>query len=248
MFWENAAVNCMDDSLAPDLDKVLFKNEALLEDAGLCPLRTGWKATAALLEQHYKNDIRKPLNEAMRRFRISGNGDGGPVDYQTSVTKYSSKFKDFCDGDAVVEYYYNVASKLNLVEFSCSDMPENAAHNSSGGSSTTTSIPRGGSPPTKEDPTVAAIKEVFGAAKDDKDAIRKRKAEAEVAEGKAFGVKLDLIVKQEALLDKTAQDIRDLEGQDDAFSVSKRARLMKLRDSLVTSLEKMLSSSEPLSA
>jgi hypothetical protein len=243
LFWENLAVNYMDDDCADELDKVLFRCEELLSDAELSPERTGWKATAALCEYHYKTTLRKPLNSSMGRFRKSGNGDGGPVDFNDSVTKYSSKFIDFCDGDAALSYMYEVFSRLSLLEFACSDMPENAVHDSTSASSTTSTLSqRGGSP--KEDPTVAALKEVFGAGKDDKDVIRKRKADAEVAESKAFGVKLDLIVKQEALLDKAAQDILDLEGNDDAGSISKRMRLVKFRDSLEKSLEKLLSQPE----
>ena len=241
LFWEDMVPHFMDDEYAEHIDKVLYKCDSLLDDAGLSPERTGWRATAALLEEHYKKGLRKPLNACVGRFRVSGNGDGGPVDIEESVTKYSSKFLDFCDGDATLIYMYTVFSRLGLLEFACSDMPTGATHDSSSSSSASVSLmpPLGGS--HKEDHILAAtLKEVFGASKDDKDVARKRKAEAEVAEHKANGAKIDLYMKQEAVLEKSMADLADLEGKYDDNSESKRKRLTAFIASLQASLAKLL--------
>ena len=86
----------------------------------------------------------------------------------------------------------------------------------------------------------ATLKEVFGASKDDKDVARKRKAEAEVAEHKANGAKIDLYMKQEAVLEKSMADLADLEGKYDDNSESKRKRLTAFIASLQASLAKLL--------
>ena len=84
LFYETAALNYNDDDLADILDKVLFNCDVLLEEAGLSPLRTSWVCTAALFEDHFKKNLRKPFNDAMNRFKQSGQGDGGPEDcYKT---------------------------------------------------------------------------------------------------------------------------------------------------------------------
>jgi hypothetical protein len=236
IYWETCAVDYVaDDDEA--LDQVLFRCDRMLKDAGLSPLYNGWKATAALCEEHYKGS-RKKLNAAMGRFRKSGNGDGGPVEIETSITTYSAKFLDFCDGDVALEYMYIVFSRLGLLEFACSDMPEGSMHDSSRGSNAAGPPPKGGpsNKGDKVDPNIEIIREILGVDSNNKDVGRKRKADASVAESKAQGAKLDLMVKQEALLDSTNDDIDKLTGKDDETSNAKRTRLVARKTWLEKSL------------
>ena len=246
IYWEELVVVFISDRYAAALDKVLFKFEDKFEDAGLSPERTGWKATGPLLEEHYKK-LRKQLNNAMGRFRKSGNGDGGPVDVETSVTQYSSKFLDFCDQDVVLEYMYTAFHHHGLIEFACSDMDPAASHDSTSGSSATsasTSTKKG-----EHDGLVAAMKEIFGSTKDtpDEDIVRKRKADAATAELRAqgakhelMGAKHELIAKTSNQLDNVIGDLAALEGKDDTTSDAKRRRLSAQIRMLEAALDKLL--------
>ena len=238
-FWQELVPRYMEE--ASHLDKVLYKFEGKFEEAGLSPKRTGWQATASLLEEHYKKH-RKLLNNAMGRFRRSGNGDGGPVEIDDSVTQYSSKFLDFCDGDIVLEYMYTVFLHHGLLEFACSDMPSWAVHDSTSGSTASSSRSFGSAQKDEQTGLVAAIKEAFGSTKDkdDPEISRKRKADADTAELRAQGAKLELYAKTSAQLDIANADLASLEGKDDETSNAKRRRLTSQISMLEASLDKLL--------
>ena len=247
IYWEELVPMYMGDKHAPHLDKVLFKFEVKFENAGLSPERTGWKATGPLLEEHYKK-LRKQLNNAMCRFRRSGNGDGGPVDVDESVKKYSSKFLDFCDEDVVLEYMYTVFLQHELLEFACSDMPPAAAHDSTSGSSTSSASTSGSAQKDEHLGLVAAIKEAFGSTKEKEDPeITRKRKDAATAELRAEGAKHELLAKKHELfakssaqLDNANDGLAALEGKDDATSNAKRLRLSAQIRMIEASLDELL--------
>jgi hypothetical protein len=60
---------------------------------------SGHVADSNELETKRFNVLRKELDKAMPMFKRSGNGDGGPIEEEDQVYKFSSKFWSFCNGN-----------------------------------------------------------------------------------------------------------------------------------------------------
>ena len=70
----------------------------------------------------------------------------------------------------------------------------------------------------------------------DPSVVRKRSAEADTAAAKAAGAKLDLIAKQESVLEGLYDELDRLEDNTDERSVAKRARTKARADALLREL------------
>lgn len=89
-------------------------------------------ATAAKLEEEF-NRLRGNLEQALTNFRRSGMGDEVDEDVrlQQSFNVYSSKFQDFCEGQPLVLYAYELMFKQDgLLRAFSAHMPLEAAHTS----------------------------------------------------------------------------------------------------------------------
>lgn len=134
-FWVKVAekFNSTDDELDTLYgDSVFAARYAFL---GLCSKPTGYVATAAKCEEGFK-DMRTEYSKAEARFLESGMGDNGisiieQADPNYAVTMYSSSFKDFVSTAPILEFFYDVLIKNDMLASAAVDMPAEAKSGSS---------------------------------------------------------------------------------------------------------------------
>lgn len=156
-FWHKLARTFNDSSFNPPLCQSRADNT---DFSTLTPMYDGYPGTAVKLEQEFMK-VRKRLTVALANFRQSGMGDGGGAydgaekeqdphynwtDEQErnakSVKIYSSRFKNFLQGDIVAEYAYDrLVGDDGLLESSAADMPAETTASSEDAKPRTTSGP-----------------------------------------------------------------------------------------------------------
>ena len=134
MFWEDAAklFNSTNKDLLefPGSETEVFR----FENLGLRTAPTGYVATADILEDKF-NEMRSDYMAINVKFMTSGNGDG-PITLEESLTVCSSKFKDFCRGQPVIEFFYFALISFNILASAAQYMPPAASSSSSSPGST----------------------------------------------------------------------------------------------------------------
>ena len=126
LFWDDAAE--LFNGKNRDLEK--FEGDAeKWRTMGLSCQPSGYLATAEKLEAVFK-ELRKDHMTAQKGFRQSGNGEGGPVDVEDSLTIHSAFFKDFVNTKPVDEYFYEILLAHGLLESAATDMPAGSTSSS----------------------------------------------------------------------------------------------------------------------
>jgi hypothetical protein len=195
-----------------------------LESACLNP---GWTALEVNPERLRKKfvSLRAQLTRTLANFRLSGMGDGDALEdedpvvvqqrlNQESLKVYSSRFVDFCNGDAVLMYAYEFFMHHQLFESVGGELPEGAkasgtmASNTSGRSSPSADTPLPAPKKTKrgrDEAFLAALtKPVVVAQSDDRKQVEHFAAKQ--ARASCLSTQLDLVAKLQAQLEKVEHD------------------------------------------
>ena len=128
-FWEKVA-NAYNSDITFDITK---SDKGPDRFKGLSAAPTGYVAEAAKLKYEF-GQLRAALTKALVNFRKSGMGDGAPQqDDDTAEGQeevYSAEFRDFCQGDELLEYLEFMLTKHDLLDSATCDMPNEAKFNS----------------------------------------------------------------------------------------------------------------------
>ena len=128
-FWEKAA-ELFNSSTSFDIDK--YSNDST-RFKNLTAAPTGYVAEAAKLKYEF-GQMRASLTKALTNFRKSGMGDGekpdeGNDDASGQDAVRSSEFRDFCQGDEVLEYMHFMLDKHDLIDSATCNMPDGTEFN-----------------------------------------------------------------------------------------------------------------------
>ena len=93
---------------------------------------TDLQVDGLLLQKHFTS-YRAKLVKAIAAFKLSGNGDGREMTEEEAGqvnTVWSASFVNFCGGDIVLEYMYEICLDHGLLESAQTAMPSRTGHDS----------------------------------------------------------------------------------------------------------------------
>ena len=117
-FWTEAAVIFNDINYKTKFFKDPYGH---VTAADFCTEYSGHVTDSASLETQRWNPARKLLDVAMGMFKLSGGGDGAPVDI-SKLFIMSSNFWNFCNGQIFLYYIYIVLTTHGCLKIACSAM------------------------------------------------------------------------------------------------------------------------------
>jgi len=188
-------------------------------DAHLDPSATCYVADATKLKEEFTS-LSTALTTALVNLRLSGNGDGRPMDDATSNTVYQSEFgARYCNGDMAMFYAYTCFVEHQLLESSTCEMPHSAKASS-------LTSPKCVDPPnmrvdatgTSKITTAEALVKLSEAVSNQRPAAdaatssARLAAELKCAQAQSEGAEIELNRLKETELQKTQADIADLES------------------------------------
>jgi hypothetical protein len=126
-FWEKAAI-VFNSGANFDICKS-NKNADRFKNLSAAP--TGFVVEASKLKYEF-GVLRAALTKTLINFRKSGMGNDHEGDPEADPDQvYSADFRDFCQGDELLEYLYFMLSKHDLLDAATCDMPEESKFSSS---------------------------------------------------------------------------------------------------------------------